>query len=287
MLPPLSTLSTILFDEQKCLQFLLDERILYNRELCQLCSSEVRIEGKVWRCKNRQCRKKFSLLHESFFAKSKLKCCEMLLLCYLWLAKASYSTIIALTGHSSATVTEFMGHCRSLVFESLDDQDDMIGGPGIVVEIDESKFGKRKYHRGHPVEGVWVLGGIERTDAKKVFITSVPDRCARTLLGIISTRVRQGSVIYTDLWGGYAGLNQDLGYEHFTVNHSENFVDPDTGVHTNMIEGFWNGLKLRIAPRNRTMNCIDNHLFECIWRKKHADSLWDGLLASLKEVGYF
>jgi len=39
----------------------------------------------------------------------------------------------------------------------------MIGGEGIVVEIDESKFGKRKYSRGHKVDGVWVLEIVERT----------------------------------------------------------------------------------------------------------------------------
>ena len=38
-----------------------------------------------------------------------------------------------------------------------------IGGLGTVVEIDESKFGKRKYNRGRMVEGTWVvLDGIER-----------------------------------------------------------------------------------------------------------------------------
>ena len=39
----------------------------------------------------------------------------------------------------------------------------MIGGEGIVVEIDESKFGKWKYSRGHKVDDVWVLEIVERT----------------------------------------------------------------------------------------------------------------------------
>jgi len=29
------------------------------------------------------------------------------------------------------------------------------------VEINKSKFGKRKYHRGHRVEGLWEFGGEE------------------------------------------------------------------------------------------------------------------------------
>ena len=32
--------------------------------------------------------------------------------------------------------------------------DHSIGGEGIVVEIDETKMGKRKYNRGHMVEGL-------------------------------------------------------------------------------------------------------------------------------------
>ena len=41
------------------------------------------------------------------------------------------------------------------------ERDQQIGGPGKIVQIDESKFGKRKCHRGHRVEGQWVFGGIE------------------------------------------------------------------------------------------------------------------------------
>lgn len=44
----------------------------------------------------------------------------------------------------------------------------MIGGPNIIVEIDESKFGRHQYTRGHHVEGVWLLGLVERTPERRV-----------------------------------------------------------------------------------------------------------------------
>ena len=50
-----------------------------------------------------------------------------------------------------------------------------LGGPGKAVEIDESKFGKRKFYRGHHVEGCRVFGGIER-ESGKVFMEIVEQR---------------------------------------------------------------------------------------------------------------
>ena len=44
---------------------------------------------------------------------------------------------------------------------ALFDGREKIGGSGKLVQIDENKIGKRKYHRGHVVEGQWVFGGIE------------------------------------------------------------------------------------------------------------------------------
>ena len=55
-----------------------------------------------------------------------------------------------------------------------------IGGLSKTVEIDESKFGKRKYHQGRHVDGHWVFGGIER-GSKDSFMMVVPDRSKRTL----------------------------------------------------------------------------------------------------------
>ena len=139
--------------------------------------------------------------------------------------------------------------------------------------------------RGHHIEGAWVFGGIERTEEKKVFITHVADRSAKTLLEAIQKFVRPGSIIYSDMWREYNGITERLGFEHLTVNHSIGFVDSVTGVHTNTIEATWCGLKLLIPERNRTVD-IDNHLWEYIWRKLHAKTLWRSYLFALKDVAH-
>jgi transposase-like protein len=175
---------------------------------------------------------------------------------------------------------------RQLVASSLNEMDTCIGGDGVIVELDESKFGKRKYHRGHRVDGVWILGGIARTAENKSFVCVVKNRISETLLDVISRHVAEGSIVFTDMWKGYDMLEELLNLRHFTVNHSSNFKDPETGVHTNTIEGYWNGMKLRITPRNRTEAAIGPLIMEHIWRRKHKDDEWNGLLSAFKEVSF-
>lgn len=121
-------------------------------------------------------------------------------LAYLWLSKTSVSSTIAQTGRGSESVCAYFKYFRELVGDALDESDFCVGGPNVVVEIDESKFGKRKYHRGHFVEGVWILGGVERTPARRVFLAVVQDRSLETLEDVISKHVYPGSIVYTDLW---------------------------------------------------------------------------------------
>jgi transposase-like protein len=110
-----------------------------------------------------------------------------------------------------------------------------------------------------------------------MFAEVVHQRDATTLLDVISRHVAADSIVFTDLWRGYAQLGALLNVEHRTVNHSEHFVNPDDGTHTNTTEGTWNGIKLKIAPRNRTRECMAEGLLEFIWRRKHASNLWNGL----------
>ncbi|KAJ8652135.1 hypothetical protein O0I10_012242 [Lichtheimia ornata] len=127
----------------------------------------------------------------------------------------------------------------------------------IIVEIDESKFGKRKDNRGHPVDGVWWF---------KIVVLDIAEDCQAIL-------VLKDSHINTDCWSGYNRLDEipDMNYVHFPVNHSENFVDPVHGTHTNTIEGTWNGIKQNVTARHRTKKMMPWKLVEFIWRRKHDD----------------
>ena len=70
---------------------------------------------------------------------------------------------------------------RDICVQYFIDHPVVIGGPGKEVEIDENKFGKRKYNRGRAVDGHWVFGGMERGSGDS-FLVEVAQRNAATLL---------------------------------------------------------------------------------------------------------
>ena len=147
------------------------------------------------------------------------------------------------------TVTDWGMFCRETMLVFLEGCSVKIGGPNKTVEIDESKFGRRKFHKGHPVKGQWVFGGVER-ESGETFLVSVKDRTPDTLLAIIRDWIEPGTTVISDGWGAYRSLGSQ-GYTHHTVNHSIHFVDPDTGAHTNSIESTWHRVKVFLGQYNR------------------------------------
>lgn len=245
----------------------------------------VNVDRAQFRCAKRNCETRLSLRAHSFFSCSRLKCCQIMHLGYLWLNRNSQTQAANETGCSTSTVTSFFSHFRTLVSSTLHDDDTKIGGQGVIVEIDETKLGKRKYHRGHRVDGVWILVGVEKTPERKVFLQRIENRSATTLERVIQEHVLEGSVVHTDLWRGYQGIEQNLGLLHRSVNHSLHFTDPITGVNTNTVEGTNNALKIQIRPRNRTA-MVDEHLSEFIWRRKNIERLWPAFIEALKDIHY-
>ena len=58
-----------------------------------------------------------------------------------------------------------------------------------------------------------------------------------------SSRSRALLLPLIDGWKSYIKLSENVSLEdtlHFAVNHTNNYVDPITGTHTQSIEGTWN-----------------------------------------------
>lgn len=112
-------------------------------------------------------------------------------------------------GISSRTYCDWASYIREIcefwVFKNCSDK---IGGPNKVVEIDEAKFGRRKYNRGRILEGNWLFGGIER-ESKLFFMEPVVNRKKETLLEVIHRKIEPGTTIISDCWKAYDCLNDE------------------------------------------------------------------------------
>jgi transposase-like protein len=146
---------------------------------------------------------------------------------------------------SSSTIADWGRLCREAMLEYVKDCSQKIGGPDKTVEIDESRFGRRKRGRGEQ----WVFGGVER-ESGKTFLVPVQDRTADALMTVISDWIEPGTTVISDCSAAYRGLEAH-GYTHETVNRTIGFVDQKTGAHINTIQSTWRHVKAFLNPYNR------------------------------------
>ena len=95
---------------------------------------------------------------------------------------------------SNETTVDWNNYMREICAMSILNNPVKIGGEGVVVEIDESLFSKRKSNKGRVFKEQWVFGGVER-ESDKCFLYTVENRSAETLLKAIQDSVLPGSII--------------------------------------------------------------------------------------------
>lgn len=252
---------------------------------CQISMTVHRFDDapdfEAFRCS--QCHMRRSIRTDSAFAKSKIPLRKILLIIYLWATDGTAKDISREVEVSEKTVLQWFSNLRRLVVEHTAQAErvSIIGGPGTIVELDESIVSKRKYNRGRLVREQWVFGGIQRSTsmAKPFFMELVPNRKETTLLEIIRRRVASGTTIMTDGWRSYRNLSRHNGYNHFVVNHSVNFVDrADRNVHTQNVENQWKHLKAWLKKKGSNLGPnINEYLFE-YWFKRKSDDAFDAII---------
>ena len=248
----------------------------------------------MWRCRKvhkystgestRVCKDvKLSIRHQSWLVDTKITLETVVELTYLWSQGFTVNEILHELKLSKRTVIEWSAFFRETCFTTMMEYSEPIGGAGIEVEIDESKFGKRKYHKGHRVEGQWVFGGREKKDKSKIFMVPVRNRKKVTLLALIKRWIKPGSIIHSDCWKAYTDISKH-GYSHVTVNHSKEFLNKDTGACTNAIESDWRHAKVSIPPYGIHKGLHAGYLGEFMWRRRNYNK--DKFLELLKDINF-
>jgi transposase-like protein len=144
------------------------------------------------------------------------------------------------------------------------------------VEVDETWHGgkmrqsdrRKARERGvtvgpHAKPRATVMGFVER--GGRVVAMQVPSRYGYTLRSNVAKTVEKGSVVYTDDYAGYSGVEQH--YTHHRINHSGR-VYVDGHVHTQTIEGFFSLFKngVRGVYHSVSAKWLQGYLNEYVWR---------------------
>ena len=224
---------------------------------------------------------KLTVRDESWLVDSKLPLEYIVELIYLWSQSFSVDEIIHELKLSKKTVVEWTNFFRECCLTIMLENSEKIGGNGVEVEIDESKFGKRKYYRGHRVEGQWVFGGREKYNKRKVFMIPVENRKEETLIPIIQQWIHPGSIIHSDCWKSYNILSK-IGYTHVTVNHSKEFLNESNAACTNAIESDWRHAKVLMPHYGVHRGMHSGYLAEFMWHRKYMDD--DKFLQLIKDI---
>lgn len=226
-------------------------------------------EGR-YRCGSKECRKDFTVKTGTVMESSHIKLTVWLMAFYLM--AASKKGMSAHQLHRSLDVTYktawFLAH-RIRAAMATGGLTSPMGGPGGIVEADETYFGKvdvpseyntrgRKFRRAKhgkgPANKRAVLSLVERGGAVRSF--HIPSADKKTVQDIVLDNVHPETRLHTDESRLYGGLENKLG-SHETVKHSAGeYARGD--VNTNSAEGYFSVFKR--GMKGTYQHCAEKHL---------------------------
>jgi len=237
--------------EDKCREYLEQQR-WDGTPACPFCGS-LNVHrfpnGKIFKCREKQCRSKFSVTVGTIYENTKIPLAKWFL--------ATYILSVHSKGISSLQLASWLGvtqktawHLNHRIREMLTDKaPELLEG---IVECDETYVGGKLKNihakKKEALKGLdnktMVFGAVER--GGKVRTKVIPQTNLENVTDAIENFIALDSTMVTDEHHAYKKVGQK--YVHKTVNHKEKeYVrKEDILVHTNNIEGYWNILKKQI-----------------------------------------
>lgn len=266
--------------QKELISYFQEKGVLKKNSQCTNCSIGMNlqqftdsVDGYIFRCP--QCKKKISLRSGTFLEKSKVSLAEFSAILFFHHLDVLQKDIAEILGLSTNTITDYSNIIREQCSNVLISEDEKLGGEGVRVQVDESVISGSKRSRNkkaRPVQEKWVVGAYD-TEKKVGMMRRVQDRSGERLTECIKEWCLPGSIIVTDGWRGYSGV-KEMGFEHEVVVHEDHFVDPETGVHTNAVESWWQRCKRRfkrILGTSEELLC--SYLDEFLWRERYGKTM--------------
>ena len=275
--------------EREMLSFLTDLGLIAATQQCLLCGAWMRQSKQAntwyWICTRRfngkKCNSaKFSVRRGTFFDHSKLSIQSTLRIIWNFvhhLSEEQCKQFVGISTKTNHTVSEYYGDCRNICNSWIRDPKNQpkLGGFGIIVEMDESYFPSQpKFNRGRRLgttwsdDEKWVFGLTPRNSLDCILEQVPSNRSQKILLPIINKHCLEGTLFCSDGWKAYNCLADHLELDdvlHYQVNHSKNYVDPNTGAHTQTIEGLWSHVK-DFLPNHGMKPCdLGSYLGTFMW----------------------
>ena len=208
-------------DRQECIRWCRQYGLLAMQMVCPTCrrhncreqALDRAVDGVTWHCPVKACKKRFlsgavAFLRNRICSYGNYLASPISVVPECWLesqVKARGMSVEDAQQHelqigSEHSIVDWNQYCRDKAVSHFVKNPVQIGGPGHIVEIDESLFSRRKYNRGRIVPEQWIFGGYDPA-TKEGFLLSVPRRNAATLMPLIIQWVRSGTEIWSDMWG--------------------------------------------------------------------------------------
>ena len=277
--------------KENIIQYLIDQKVIKSSLECNNCRKTMcmqdytdSIDGKCFRCT--KCKSRKSIRTNTFIESFKQPLSTIACMIYFMHLEILQKHIAEILDIDPKTVMDFQAIMREEMGKFLFDHGEMLGGDGIIVQVDESVVAKAKISRNkhaRPVREQWVFGAYD-VNKKHGWIQLVGDRFKETLHSIIKEWCLPGTIIASDGWPAYEGL-AELGFEHRVVVHERHFVDPKTGVHTNNVESYWQRCKRslkRVYGTSRDL--LPTYIDEFMWIERYGTCIkdrWDRFIETI------
>lgn len=264
--------------EEKCRKYLEEQR--WNGTIaCPFCGSthvmRFTNDKKIFKCKEKDCRKKFSVTVGTIYENTKLPLTKWFLAIYLLTVHSK--------GISSLQLAKFLGITqRSAWFLNHRIRQMLtVKSPELltgIVETDETFIGgsesnkhfNKRNPKGVSVKSI-VWGAVSRDG--KVRTVVIPRVHINTITTTVRGNVELHSTVVSDEHHAYNMLHEM--YDHRVITHNKRVYvrkEEDISVHTNRIEGFWailkrqiNGTHHFVSPKHLQRYCNEiSYRYNCI-----------------------